>query len=434
MKKKLFKLFGLSLIGLSLVACGNNGKEEAETTKDGKEVISFTWWGSEVRHEKYIKSIEAFEKANPEIKVDYEYGSWDDYWKKLATKSASGELPDVIQMDLQYIAQYGMKNQLSDMSEFVGKEINVEDISESFLDTGKLNDKMFGIAPTVNTMALLTNPTLIEKSGKTLDYDNYTFKDFFASNQAIKKETGEYGWNDNNDNITILQYLLRTKGEELYTYDKDGKPQLSFKKENFVEFMDAISTLAKEEALPTAEITGNAKSFDEYPFSNGKAGYMMTWSNQYITYQQSAADGVKFDLVKPFDSKDGAMFYRPGFFYSIAQTSKNKAAAAKFIDFLVNDEEANKIIGTERGIPSSDKVKGILYEDMTDDEKKSSDFLDSIADIVGDPSPVPPIGFAEINTHFKELYAEMTYGTMTPEDAYDSFTKKCEEVFAENYQ
>lgn len=433
MKKRLLKALGLSLVVLALGACGSGNSDDKDSgkTADGKTKIAFTWWGSEVRHEKYIECIKAFEKANPDIKVDYEYGSWDDYWKKLATKSASGELPDVIQMDLQYIAQYGTKNQLADMSEFVGDTIKTDGIKDSILDTGKLDDKVYGVPASVNTMAMLYNPAIAEKSA--IDFENYSFAELVASAEAIAKETGDYGWNDNNDNSTIMQYFLRTKGEDLYKYDSDGKPEIGFSKDNWIEFMDAIGKLTKDKAMPTAEVTANAKSFDEYPFSSGKAAYLMTWSNQFLTYKASAADGVEMNLARPFDSGDGAMAYRPGFFYSIANKSANKEAAAQFVDYLVNSEEANTIIGTERGIPANDDVKQVLYEDMTEDEKVSSDFLDEMADIAGDASPVPPIGFAEINTHFKELYAEVTYGTMTSEETYDSFKKKCEEIFAENY-
>ncbi|WP_291290723.1 ABC transporter substrate-binding protein [Enterococcus sp.] len=434
MKKKFFKTISLVLLGFVLTGCGNKADEESSGSEDGKTTISFTWWGSEVRHEKYIESIKAFEKENPDIKVEYEYGSWDDYWKKLATKSASGELPDVIQMDLQYIAQYGTKNQLADMSEFIGKEIKTDDIKDSILATGELDGSVFGVPASVNTMAMLYNPSMVEKGGAAIDFDTYSFEDLVNSSKTIAKATGEYGWNDNNDNSTIMQYYLRTKGEDLYRYDADGKPEIGFSKENWVNFMQAITDLSKDKALPTAEVTSNAKSFDEYPFSQGKAAYMMTWSNQYLTYKASAADGVEMNLTRPFDSENGAMAYRPGFFYSISNKSKAKDAAAKFVDFLVNSEEANKIIGTERGIPANDAIKQLLYPDMTPDEQESSDFLDDIADIVGDPSPVPPIGFAEINTYFKELYAEITYGTMTPDETYDAFTKKCEEIFAENYE
>lgn len=436
MKKTFLKAASLLFLGATLAACGNNvnssGSSEADA--DGKTTISFTWWGSEVRHEKYIESIKEFEKQNPDIKVEYEYGSWDDHWKKLATKAASGELPDVIQMDVQYIAQYGTKNQLADMSEFIGNEIQTDDIKESILATGELDGKVFGIPTSVNTMAMLYNPSLVEQGGTGIDFSNYTFDDLVESTAAIAEATGDYGWNDNNDNSTILQYFLRTKGEDLYQYDADGKPEIGFTKENWIEFMGAIADLTEAKAMPTAEVTSNANSMDQYPFSQGKAAYMMTWSNQYLTYKASAAEDVEINLARPFDSENGAMAYRPGFFYSIANASESKEAAAKFVDFLVNSEEANKIIGTERGIPSNDAIKELLYADMTPEEQESSDFLDDIADIVGDPSPIPPIGFAEINTYFKELYAEITYGTMTPEETYDAFTQRCEEIFAENYQ
>ena len=282
-------------------------------------------------------------------------------------------------------------------------------------------------------MSMITNQALVDKAGAGVDYENYTFEDWVASIEKVKQETGEYGMIDVVDNYVLLQYYLRTQGEELLQYNDEGKPELAFSKENFTKFMDAIGKLAKEEAIPTAEVASNIKSFDENPFSLGKVAYYQNWNNQFVTYTQSAADGVELSLNLPYSAKDGALFYRPSFFYSVAQTSKNKEAAAKFANFLVNDEEANKIIGTERGIPASTVAKDAIYEDMTDEEKVASDYLDEIADYVGDASPVLPVGFSELNTHFKDVFAEITYGTMTAEEAYDSYVAKAEEIFDENY-
>lgn len=436
MKKKALLLLGASLgaLTLALSACGGSNAQDSEGA-DGKTKISFTWWGSEVRHEKYIEAIEAFEKENPDIDIEYEYAAWDDYWKKLATKSAAGELPDVMQMDGSYLAQYGEKNQLADLSEFTGdgKVIDTSEIDDSIIDSGKLGDKFFALAPAVNAMSMITNKELTDKAGATLDYENYTFEDWVGSIEKVKKETDEYGMIDVVDNYVLLQYYLRTQGEELLKYNEDGKPELAFSKENFVTFMDEIGKLAESKAIPTAEVASNIKSFDENPLSLGKVAYYQNWNNQYVTYTQSAAEGVKFSLELPYDAKDGALFYRPSFFYSVAQTSKNKEAAAKFANFLVNNEEANKIIGTERGIPASAAAKETIYNDMTEEEKVASDYLDKIADYVGEASPVLPVGFSELNTHFKEIFAEITYGTMTSEEAYDSYTAKAKEIFDENY-
>ena len=81
--------------------------------------------------------------------------------------------------------------------------------------------------------------------GTGIDFSNYTFDDLVESTAAIAEATGDYGWNDNNDNSTILQYFLRTKGEDLYQYDADGKPEIGFSKENWVEFMGLSRTLRK---------------------------------------------------------------------------------------------------------------------------------------------------------------------------------------------
>ena len=439
MKRKLLAFLGISALALGLAACGSESgnKEDDAAASDGKTKVSFTWWGAEVRHEKYIAAIELFEEKNPDIDIEYEYGAWDDYWKKLATKSAAGELPDVMQMDAAYLAQYGVKNQLADLTDFVaeGGGIDISNINESLIDTAAMDDKLYAIAPSMNAMSMLVNKSITDGAGTTLDYSKYTFADFVKSVSDTNKSTGGYGWIDVSDNSVLLQYYLRTQGEELYDYDSDGKPELAFTEKSFVTFMTAIQELAESGALPTAEVVNNLKSFDENPFSLGEAAYLQSWTNQYVTYQESASDGVAFSLELPFDAeRTGAMYYRPTFYYSISETSKEKDAAAKFVDFIVNDEEANKIIGTERGIPANTVAKDAIYEQMTEPEKATSDYLDEIESMVGDASPVPPVGYSELNSHFKDLYAEITYGTMTPKEAYDDFVAKAEEIFNENYE
>lgn len=438
MKFKKLLLAGVSL-GLiaGLAACGSSSSSDKDSTKSsgGKTKISFTWWGAEVRHNKYIKAIKAFEKANPDIEVDYEYAAFDDYWKKLATKSAAGELPDVIQMDASYVAQYGKKNQLADLSSYIGKgkTIDSTNIDKSIINGAKLNGKNYGVAPAINAMSMITNSAITKQAGINIDYSKYTFDDWTKALEQIKDKTGKFGMIDVVDNFVLLQYYLRTQGEELFKYDKNGKPQLAFTKKNYVHFMDAIAKLAKDKAIPTSEVASNVKSFDENPFSLGQVAYYQNWNNQYVTYSESAAKGVSYDLNTPYGSDTGALSYRPTFYYSVAQTSKHKKAAAKLVDFMVNSEEANKICGTERGIPANTKAKKAIYDQMTAQEKTASDYLDKIKDKVGDPSPVLPVGFAELNTAFKDDFAEMTYGTKDGAASYTDFKAKTKEIFDENY-
>lgn len=437
MKKKVFLAAGVALLTVALVGCGTSKKDEkAATGKDDKQKITFTWWGSETRHKGYIAAIELFEKNNPNIDVEYEFSAWDDYWKKLATKAAAGELPDVMQMGETYLGEYGKKNLLLDMTSATGSDgaVRTGEIPEAIIEAGKIDDKVVALAPTMTAMGMLYNGDLLKSAGVELNWEDYSFEDYNKAIQQIHDKTGKYGSIDVIDNYALMQYYFRTQGEDLYKFNKDGKPEVGFKKATAVEFFKSVYDLAKNKSLPTAEVASNVKSFDENPFSTGDVAFYEIWQNQFASYVDAASDGVKISLELPYGAQSGALSYRPTFYYSVAKTTKYKAAAQKFLDFFVNDEEAAKLMGTERGIPTNTKVLETLYPLMSETEKTSADYLTKISDLVGEASAVPPVGFSAISQAAKDVYAELTYGTMTPEEAYKDLVEKMEATFDENYE
>ena len=60
-------------------------------------------------------AVTAFEQANPGITVQVENSGFSSYWDKLATPAAN-DAPDVIRMDESYIAAYGGRSALLDLS------------------------------------------------------------------------------------------------------------------------------------------------------------------------------------------------------------------------------------------------------------------------------------------------------------------------------
>lgn len=436
----LFKKLGLGLatiaLSTALVGCGTSAGDEQGTSADGKEKIHFAWWGSETRHNNYIQVIELFEEENPDIEVVYEFSAWDDYWKKLATKAAAGELPDVIQMDSSYLGEYGNKNLLLDLSDAITDgTIDTTNLPETIVEAGSIDGSPYAISPAMNAMSVMVNDALIEEAGVSINWDDYTYADFAAAIQQVKDETDEYGFIDVIDNYVLMQYFFRTKGEEFYQYNADGKPEVAFTKESAIEFFDSIYNLAETAAISTSEVASNVKSFDENPFALGRAGFYQTWQNQFSLVNDALADGVEISLHLPYGATNSkALYYRPSFYYSAAKTTNNSEAAAKLIDFMVNNEEAAKIMGTERGIPSNTANLDLIYDQFSENEKVAADYLTQIADYVGEPSPVPPIGFATVSQAAKDAYAELTYGTMTPEEAYEFLVEKMEASFAENYE
>ncbi len=75
----------------------------AQTTQ--KVDLKVAWWGSQVRHEATIKVIELYQKLHPNVSISYEFAGFDDYWTKVTTMAAGGQLPDVMQQDYSRITE-----------------------------------------------------------------------------------------------------------------------------------------------------------------------------------------------------------------------------------------------------------------------------------------------------------------------------------------
>jgi multiple sugar transport system substrate-binding protein len=94
----------------ALAACGSSA---ATTTgaaaSQGPVKIRFAWWGNEVRNKMTNQVIADYMKLNPNVTITPEPGEWSGYWDKLSTQYAGKDAPDIIQMDEQYLRDFGKR-------------------------------------------------------------------------------------------------------------------------------------------------------------------------------------------------------------------------------------------------------------------------------------------------------------------------------------
>jgi len=128
MKKQFQKAAALTMsaaMALQLAACGTaaasstaststatesteaSSTASAETSGSDEQVtLTMSWWGGDSRHEATMKAIEAFEADNPNIKVETQYGAWGGWLEQLTVQMASGQEPDVMQINWNWIYQF----------------------------------------------------------------------------------------------------------------------------------------------------------------------------------------------------------------------------------------------------------------------------------------------------------------------------------------
>jgi ABC-type glycerol-3-phosphate transport system substrate-binding protein len=121
--------------------------------------------GNPTRNKNTQAMIDAYMKANPDVKISGQPGEFDSYWDKLATQTAGGQAPDIIQMDMNYISEYGTRDALLDLSS-VDTSKFVEGTSIQARSTASWSASM-----PASTARHLANPKVFEKAKMDLPDD-----------------------------------------------------------------------------------------------------------------------------------------------------------------------------------------------------------------------------------------------------------------------
>jgi len=450
MKKAAVGLLAV-VMGFAIVACssgsGANGSDTAAgTSNDGKNVsgsnegasgaeeqvtIRVHWWGSQTRHDRTLEVIKMFEEQHPNIKVQPEFSSFEEYWKKMAAEAAGGNLPDVMNQNFgEYLSQYTSRDLLYDLSEFIADgTIDTANISQDVLESGSVDGKPYAISLGTNAFGVVYNPQLIEQAGAKLPALGWTWNDYVDVAKKVAEVT-DYGVNNlamsDLDKFRAFEVMLRENGQQVFNDEATG---LGFADDKvFVDFISMELDLIKAGAMPPMDVAAEYnKSLEDSLIVHGKVGMDMAWSNQMVALNKAAGGHLEMAPLPGPNEKLG-MFLKPSMFFSIPKTSEHKKEAATFIDFFTNDVEANRILAAERGVPISSEVRQAIKPDL---DEITQDTFDYIELVTANSSPIdnqPPIA-NEVITMIQEAFEKVLYEQMTPEEGAKEVQEKAKEIF-----
>lgn len=407
---------GAAALGLS--ACGANSGGNA--SPDGKVTLRLGWWGNPTRNQNTTDVIAAYQTANPNVTITPEAGDWASYWQKLATQTAANDAPDIIQMDMAYIREYGERGALLDLSKY---GVSTADFAPGTADAGKTSKGLMGINAGVNTPVLLANPKLFKDAGVELpDDDTWTWQQLQeVSSKLTTNAKGAFaGLAASIAGDVGLQFWLRQAGKNLYT--EEG---LAFEAADVLPYLTWVKSLYDTKASPSASATVEdaSKAVDQQMFSTGKVAMCLYWSNQVKALDKSSGQDLKLLRLPTATGNfaDANYWYKASMLWSASSRTKNPEAAGKLINFLVNDESSIKIIKAERGMPPNLKMRALISGDLDPSDKKSAAFLEAVTPGIKD-APIPPlVGSSAALDALNRLTTDMSFGRTTPEAAAEAF-------------
>jgi multiple sugar transport system substrate-binding protein len=408
---------GLAMGGLPALAQSNS--------------LRLMFWGGQDRADRTNGVGDLF-KADTGVSVDTEFMSGSDYWPKLATMTAGGSAPDIMQMDYQFLLEYAKRNTLAPLDEFVGDQIKLDGFDPDQLEGGKVDGKLFGISLGANTAASIVNITAFEEAGIDAPTNDWNYEELFDAGQAFAKANVRGGMTivgDFSGQIPALENWLRQKDLALYT--ADGK--LGFGAEEITEwlamwkkFRDAGVTVSAENA---ALSTG---ALETTMLVSGKSAITNAHSNQLVGFQALMQDRLGLIGYPRLAKGVGGGHYRkPSQLFAISSNSSSKSEAAAFINFFVSNPEAAKILGVERGVPCLASTRDVVAPTLSEENRAAMDFVSNLGDLLGPLPPPPPSSSGEIELSLlPNLSQEVAFGARTPEDAGQYFVSEASAILA----
>jgi len=453
--KKVFALILVTLILLSIFsACSGKSGTDTTTNSDTsdktttnnttgtttttpKTTIRMMWWGSQVRHDGTIAAINLFMEKNPNVNVEYEYSGWDGYWDKIATLAAANTLPNVWQQSTAYLKMYVSANQILDLQPYVDKGIiDLSDWSNAAIETGKLNGKLYALSMGMTAHTLVYDPEIFAKAGVKEPTQDWTWEDYFEKCKAIYEALGIPG---DETFCTMnakdgLRHYVFSQGYTIYNEDQTA---LAFPKEMMVEFLNWELKGQKEGWIADQATQNEITTVEQSLIVTGDAAMKGAInSNQCVALMEAA--GRELRLINYPHSKGEKRWgtvLGPSMLINLSNTGTDveKEESAKLLNFILNDVEANLIMGGERGVPSSKRVVEALLngDTLSDYAKITFEYVNNVSPYLEpDPDVIRPPADGEIINIYKRLHDQVMFGEMTPEEATEAFFAEANALLA----
>lgn len=432
-KKAVSLLLSAVIAGALLAGCGTSSEpaaggnesinesdsnEQKQTTSDGQVTLRFSWWGGDERHEATLAVIEAFEKENPNIKIEAEYSSYDGYSEKKTTEFASGTAPDIFQIETGLGPEYYAQGVLYNLSETSMDFSNFD--ADFLIQNGQFGSGGQYAVPTgMAGSAVIVNKTLADEIG--IDFsEQYDWDKLLEWGKMVQDYDPECYLISANTSYA-MPFLVRAWARQINgtAIIDDENMVLNMTEEQFLECFKFIRELYENNVCAPASYKAPFGDQDQED-PNWIAGkYVCSLGYTSSTNVLSAANpDVEYmagNLPVMADAVSDGWDNNCPQFIGVYAKSEHPEEAAKFLDYFFDSEEAAKILGTVRSVPPTVMAQEICEKEGTlnpltkqsvDVSRKYKGFSDS-----GKTTS------SEVTAILCDAYENVSYGTKIPEEA-----------------
>lgn len=307
--------------------------------------------------------VAAWNDAYPDCQINLTYIPHTEMVSKIAQGIASGEVPDLMGMDLIYAPQFEDAGQLVDITDQIGGIPELETASPGHLTVGTYEGRLYGVPLYADVSALFYNKTLFEQAG--LDPDKpptslAEIREYADKITALGDDIKGYYLPGNcaGCNIFTVGPLMWASDAKIEAEGPGDEPLVGDGVKQVLQWARDMVAAGNVHESARAE---NGETF-HLQFGSGKIGMMGTGNfNITLARDQMVDHPFEFGIsLLPGVEPGSAASFIGGDLVVIPQGSTRVDDAVNFMKFLLSDEVQVEVYAKALNLTTR--------SDMTDNE------------------------------------------------------------------
>lgn len=351
----------VAVAGVAVAMTGCAGTSGQPGSGGDDTIIVDMWAGSADDTKALEAQIKVAKEQNPDLKIELRTAPWGDFFTKLTTNMASGNMACVTGMNSGMLSSY-----TDGFAELTAADLKTAGLAEDDFAPGateilKNKGTLYGLPFDVATMLVYYNADQLAAAGAENPAVGWTFEDFENTAKAATRD-GKSGFAVGMGDFQWQALPIAKAGQQ--PVSEDGELQLTDKK-----FVDAASWYAglvtdQKVALPVASASDGGWGENQYSSGNAAMAVDGTWNAvSYLNNESGFAAGMA-----PIPAEGGSsLSLILGSGFGISKTCENKEAALKVLGSLLSADAQDYIASSGRSYPARAESQPLYFESI--DEK-----------------------------------------------------------------
>ncbi|MHA6631003.1 ABC transporter substrate-binding protein [Pseudonocardia sichuanensis] len=343
-RKRVLAAAAAAGLAVALAACGSGGGG-GSSTADGRTTLVWNMWsGSTAEVEAWNHLSEMVTAAHPDITLEFQTSSFNDYWTKLAAQASGGDAGCIL--GVQSYRAPGIAPLLTPLDDLLaGAGVNAADFDPAIWEALQVDGEQLAVPYDFGPLVMFYNADRFREAGVPVPATDWTVDDFLAAAQTLTSG-GKHGFAVYPTIDSVIPWSLSLEGAE----PVNAEGELELTQPGFAAAVQWYTDLVTQRKVAPQVVASSDPTPALSSFIAGDAAMVIDGPWQLVNVVDQAAFEVGVATIPAGPSGSHSQVAGSGF--GISQTCEEPEAALRAISVLTGPEALQYLAEQGRAFPA----------------------------------------------------------------------------------